>query len=81
MNKQPARWSKIAPDKNRETAPQKDHSMSIFEAAVVKDATVASRRALRSDGCKAAMIKGQVFAHAAVSTSTTTESLRSGTAR
>ena len=51
--------------------------MSICEAAVVKDATLASHHPLWSDGHKAAMIKGQVFAHAVVSTDTATESLRS----
>jgi len=54
--------------------------MSICEAAVVKDAALASHRPLWSDGCEAAMIKGRVFAHAVASTDTTIESLRSGEA-
>jgi len=58
-------------------APKKDHGMNIREAAIVRDATLASHHALWSEGCEAAMIKGQGFAHAAVSSSTTIESLRS----
>ena len=54
--------------------------MSICEAAIVKDATLASHYAVRSDGYEAAIIKGQVFAHAVMSTDTTAENLRSGAA-
>jgi hypothetical protein len=54
--------------------------MSICEADVMKDATLASHPPLWSDGYEAAMTKGQVFAHAVVSTDTTIESLRPGEA-
>jgi hypothetical protein len=70
----------LRPAKSGQQAPKKDHSMSICEAAIVKDATLASHYAIRSDGYEAAIIKGQVLAHAVMSTDTTAENLRSGAA-
>ncbi len=67
----------LRPAKSGRQAPKKDQCTSICEAAVVKDATLASHHPVWSDGYEATMIKGQVFEHAMVSTDTTTESLRS----
>ena len=69
-----------APQKAWQKAPKKDHTVSICEAVVVKDPTLASHHPLWSDGYEPAMIKGRVFAHAVVSTDTTIESLRPGEA-